>query len=206
MYLGMTTIGRRGASIAVSASQLSVLIPVSLSVLIYGDSLSTTQLIGVGVALVSLPLLAAKNTGLSGALDRDTLALIVIQLVVQGFAQFTSKVLVASGLVVERDAFFVVVFAAATLMTIPVALRHRGEIRRDDFAYGGFVGVCNIGANLSTLLALTLLPGAVVFPLVNSGGLLLVTLLAWLIFKEKISRVNALGIALTLTAVLLINL
>jgi len=68
------------------------------------------------------------------------------------------------------------------------------------------VGVCNIGANLSTLLALTLLPGAVVFPLVNSGGLLLVTLLAWLIFKEKINRVNALGIALTLTAVLLINL
>ncbi|HIH88834.1 TPA: hypothetical protein HA344_06475 [Candidatus Bathyarchaeota archaeon] len=121
MYLGMTTIGRRGASIAVSASQLSVLIPVSLSVLIYGDSLSTTQLIGVGVALVSLPLLAAKSTGLNGALDRGTFALIVIQLVVQGFAQFTSKVLVATGLGGERDAFFVVVFAAATLMTIPVA-------------------------------------------------------------------------------------
>jgi drug/metabolite transporter (DMT)-like permease len=206
MYLGMTTIGRRGASIAVSASQLSVLIPVSLSVTIYGDSLSTTQLIGVGVALVSLPLLAAKDTGLSGALDRDTLVLIVAQLVVQGFAQFASKVLVASGLGGERDAFFVVVFVAATLMTIPVALRHRGEIKRDDFAYGGVVGVCNIGANLSTLLALTLLPGAVVFPLVNSGGLLLVTLLAWLIFKERISRVNALGIALTLAAVLLINL
>jgi len=46
----------------------------------------------------------------------------------------------------------------------------------------------------------------VVFPLVNSGGLLFVTILAWLIFKERITRVNALGIALTLAAVLLINL
>ena len=98
MYLGMTTIGRRGASIAVSASQLSVLIPVSLSVALYGDSLGVTQLIGVGVALVSLPLLASRESGLNGALDRETLALIVVQLVVQGFAQFTSKVLVASGL------------------------------------------------------------------------------------------------------------
>jgi drug/metabolite transporter (DMT)-like permease len=206
MYLGITTIGRRGASIAVSASQLSVLIPVSLSVAVFGDSLSVTQLVGVGVALVSLPLLAARATGLNGSLDRDTLVLIVVQLVVQGFAQFTSKVLVASGLGGERDAFFVVVFAAATLVTLPIAFRNRAEIQRKDFAYGGLVGVCNIGVNLSTLLALTLLPGAVVYPLVNSGGLLLVTVLAWLIFKEKISRVNALGIALTLTAVLLINL
>jgi drug/metabolite transporter (DMT)-like permease len=206
MYLGMTTIGRRGASIAVSASQLSVLIPVSLSVAVFGDSLGLTQLIGVGVALISLPLLAAKDTGLKGALDSETLGLIVVQLVVQGFAQFTSKVLVASGLGAERDAFFVVVFAAATLMTLPVAYRHRNEIGRGDFGYGGLVGVCNIGVNLSTLLALTLLPGAVVYPLINSGGLLLVTVLAWLIFKERISRVNALGIALTLAAVLLINL
>jgi drug/metabolite transporter (DMT)-like permease len=206
MFLGITTIGRRGASIAVSASQLSVLIPVSLSVLVFGDSLSLTQLVGVGVALVSLPLLAAKATGLNGTLDRDTLALIVVQLVVQGFAQFTSKVLVATGFGGERDAFFVVVFTAATLVTIPIALRNRAEIRRNDFAYGGAVGVCNISVNLSTLLALTLLPGAVVYPLINSGGLLLVTVLAWIIFKEKISRVNALGIALTLAAVLLINL
>src|SRR5512136_2123961 len=50
MYVGMTTIGRRGASIAVSASQLSVLVPVSLSVTVFGESLSTTQLIGVAVA------------------------------------------------------------------------------------------------------------------------------------------------------------
>jgi len=206
MYLGITTIGRRGASISVSASQLSVLIPVSLSVLVFGDSLSLTQLIGVGVALVSLPLLAAKAPGLNGTLDRDTLALIVVQLVVQGFAQFTSKVLVASGFGGERDAFFVVVFTAATLVTIPIALRNRAEIMRNDFAYGSAVGVCNISVNLSTLLALTLLPGAVVYPLINSGGLLLVTVLAWIIFKEKISRVNALGIALTLAAVLLINL
>ncbi len=206
MYLGMTTIGRRGASIAVSASQLSILIPVSLSVAVFGDSLGLTQLMGVGVALVSLPLLAARATGLNGALDGETLGLIVVQLVVQGFAQFTSKILVASGLGGERDAFFVVVFAAATLVTIPVALKHRAEIGRGDFAYGGVVGVCNIGVNLSTLLALTLLPGAVVYPLINSGGLLLVTVLAWLVFKEKISRVNALGVALTLAAVLLINL
>ena len=207
MYIGMTTIGRRGASIAVSVSQLSVLIPVSLSVAVFGEHLSTMQLIGVAVALISLPLLAAKvGGGLSGGFDRETLLLIVAQIFVQGFAQFSSKVLVATGLGAERSAFFLAVFISATIVTIPIALRHRVEIRRKDLGFGSVVGVFNIGGNLSILLALAALPGAIVFPLVNSGGLLLVTVLSWLIFKERISRVNAIGIALTLAAVLLINL
>ena len=207
MYIGMTTIGRRGASIAVSVSQLSVLIPVSLSVAVFGEHLSTMQLIGVAVALISLPLLAAKvGGGLSGGFDRETLLLIVAQILVQGFAQFSSKVLVATGLGAERSAFFLAVFISATIVTIPIALRHRVEIRRKDLGFGSVVGVFNIGGNLSILLALAALPGAIVFPLVNSGGLLLVTVLSWLIFKERISRVNAIGIALTLAAVLLINL
>jgi drug/metabolite transporter (DMT)-like permease len=207
MYLGMATIGRRGASIAVSASQLSVLIPVGLSVAIFGESLRTNQIIGVMITLVSLPLLAAKiGGGPKGSMDRETLLLLIAQILVQGFAQFSSKVLIATGLGAERDIFFLTVFVSATLATIPIALRHRAEIARKDFAYGGIVGVCNIGGNLSMLLALAALPGAIVFPLVNSGGLLLVTLLAWIIFKERISRVNALGIVMTLAAVLLINL
>jgi len=207
MYLGMTTIGRRGASIAVSASQLSVLIPVSLSVLVFSESLRTNQIVGVTVALISLPLLAAKiGGGLNGSLDRETLLLIVMQVLVQGFAQFSSKVLVASGLSPERDVFFLAVFTSATLVTIPLALKHRAKVTRKDYAYGGIVGVCNIGGNLSILLALAALPGAIVFPLVNSGGLLLVTVIARLLFKERINRINALGIVLTLAAVLLINI
>ena len=207
MYLGMATIKKRGASIAVSASQLSILIPVGLSFVIFGESLRTNQMIGVVVAIVSLPLLAARiGGGLGGSLDRETLLLIVAQIMVQGFAQLSSKILVAWGLGVERDAFFLAVFLSAALTTIPIAFKHKSEIMKTDFVYGGVVGFCNIAGNLSILLALTMLPGAIVFPLISSGGLLLVTLLAWLFFKEQISRVNTVGITLTLAAVLLVNL
>jgi drug/metabolite transporter (DMT)-like permease len=207
MFLGMTTIGRRGASISASTNQLSVIIPVGLSITLFGESLGLNQLAGAVLALISLPLLAAKAGQKNlGSMDRGTLILLATQLFVQGFAQFSSKVLVASGLGVERNAFFLAVFTSATLVTLPLALRHREEIKPPDFAYGLVVGICNIGGNLSILLALISLPGAIVFPFVNSGGLLLVTILVWLIFKERISRVNALGIALTLAAVLLINL
>ena len=207
MFLGMTTIGRRGASISASTNQLSVIIPVGLSIALFGESLGLNQLAGAALAIISLPLLAAKAGQKSlDSIDWGTLILLATQLLVQGFAQFSSKVLVASGLGAERNAFFLAVFTSATLVTLPLALRHRAEIRPPDFAYGLVVGICNIGGNLSILLALISLPGAIVFPFVNSGGLLLVTILVWLIFKERISRVNALGIALTLMAVIIINL
>jgi drug/metabolite transporter (DMT)-like permease len=206
MFLGITTIGRRGASIAVSVSQLSVLIPVSLSVAVFGESLASRQILGVAIALVSLPLLAAKvGGGLSGGLDRSVLLLLLAQLLVQGVAQFSSKILVALGFGAEKDVFFLAAYAAATLVTVPIAFKHRGEVGGADPLYGGLVGAFNIGGNLSTLLALSTLPGAVVFPLVSSGGLLLVMVLSRLIFRERLNRLNLLGVVLTLLAVVLIN-
>ena len=206
MFLGMKTIGRRGATIAASASQLSILIPVSLSLAIFGESLRVSQVAGVAIALVALPLLASRGKGGGGSMERGTLLLLAALLLVQGFAQFSSKVMVASGLQAETGAFFIAVFTSATFVTAPIALRHRRDVRSTDIGYGAIVGACNIGGNLSILLALTSLPGAVVFPLVSSGGLLLVTTLTRLLYSERVGRVNALGMALTLSAVILINI
>jgi drug/metabolite transporter (DMT)-like permease len=206
LFLNMKIIGRRGASIAISVSQLSVLVPVVLSVALFSETLRANQLVGVVLALVSLPLLATKTGAeASGSMDRGTMMLLVGALLVQGFGQFSSKVLVASGLGAQTGAFFIAVFASATLFTVPVALRHWKNVEMNDLFYGAVVGVSNIGGNLSILLALVALPGAIVFPMVSSGGLLLITILAWFIFKERVGRQNAIGMMLTLSAVLLIN-
>ena len=67
------------------------------------------------------------------------------------------------------------------------------------------VGVFNVAANRFLLIALTTLPGAIVFPVSSAGSLLMVTISAIILFKEKVSRVNLAGILLTLAAVVLIN-
>jgi len=56
------------------------------------------------------------------------------------------------------------------------------------------------------LLALRSIPASLFFPLNGSGGLMLTTFAAALLFRERISWANALGVALTLAAVALINL
>ncbi|MBN2335170.1 hypothetical protein JXL21_06380 [Candidatus Bathyarchaeota archaeon] len=208
MYLSMTTMGRSGASIAASVTQLSVVVPVAASVLVYGESLGGVQAVGVLVAVASLPLLAYKNNrDGKGALDGGLVPLMAAMLVVQGFAQLSSKVLVASGLEAERNVFFLAVFTSATLLTTPLAYRARRLVRLPrDTGFGVGVGAFNMLTNMSILLALKSVPASLFYPVNGSGGLMFTTVAAMLLFRERISRVNALGVALTLAVVALINL
>jgi drug/metabolite transporter (DMT)-like permease len=206
MALNMKTMSLRGASITASVVQLSVLIPIGLSMLIYGEQLRITQVAGVFLAVISLPLLASRPGVDLRKLDREAVPYMLATLVVIGFAQFTSRALIGAGLGMERDGFFVVTFSVATLITIPIALKYRGEINRLDVPVGIGVGVFNILGNIFILEALRTLPGAIVFPLNGSGVLVLITAASMVIFKEKVSRLNALGILVTLIAVVFLNI
>jgi multidrug transporter EmrE-like cation transporter len=75
-----------------------------------------------------------------------------------------------------------------------------------DCLFGLGVVLFNVAANRFFLLELTTLPGAIVFPVSSAGSLLLLSISAILLFKEKVSRGNLVGILLTLSAVVLINL
>lgn len=207
MFLSMTTMGRSGASIAASVSQLSVVVPIAASVLVYGESLKGLQLLGVAVAVAALPFLAYKKGDRNSPVDSSLIPLMVTMLAVQGFAQLSSKVLVAGGLEAERSVFFLVVFTSATLLAAPLAIRVRDQVVFPrDAGFGVGLGAFNMLTNMSILLALRSVPASLFFPLNGSGGLMLTTFAAMLLFRERISGVNALGVALTLAAVVLINL
>jgi drug/metabolite transporter (DMT)-like permease len=207
MFLSMTTMGRSGASIAASVSQLSVVVPITASVLVYGESLKGLQLLGVAVAVAALPFLAYKKGDRNSPVDSSLIPLMVTMLAVQGFAQLSSKVLVAGGLEAERSVFFLVVFTSATLLAAPLAIRVRDQVVFPrDAGFGVGLGAFNMLTNMSILLALRSVPASLFFPLNGSGGLMLTTFAAMLLFRERISGVNALGVALTLAAVVLINL
>jgi len=207
MFLSMTMMGRSGASIAASISQLSVIVPVAVSVMVYSESLGGLQLLGVAVAVAALPFLAHRRGNGIGPLDRGLVPLMVVMLIVQGLAQLSSKVLVASGLEAERNVFFLTVFTSAALLTTPLAFRARSQVvLPKDAGLGVGVGALNMLTNMSILLALRSIPASLFFPLNGSGGLMLTTLAATLLFRERISGANALGVALTLAAVALINL
>lgn len=205
MFLNLTLMGKRGAAITASMIQLAVLIPITVSVFIFNEPITTTQLTGILIAVTSLPLLAAKPME-KLEIDRELLPKIILTILVVGFSQLSSKILIHSGYEAQNNYFFLTIFTSAAILVTPVTWRNRAKIQRNDTGYGIGVGTFNLLANRSLLLALTTIPGAIVFPVSSAGSLLLVTVAALFLFKEKVSKLNLVGIFLTLVAVVLINI
>jgi len=205
MYMNLTLMGKRGAAITASMIQLAVLIPITVSVFIYGETITTQQIIGILLAVTSLPLLAAKPMQRL-EIDKEILPKIILTIIVVGFSQLSSKILVQSGYQAQNNYFFLAVFTSAAILVTPLTWKNREKIQRNDPVYGIGVGMFNVLSNRSLLLALTTIPGAIVFPVSSASSLLLVTISAIFLFKEKVSKLNLVGIFLTLVAVVLINI
>ena len=205
MYLNLTLMSKRGAAITSSMIQLAVLIPITASIILYKETITPTQLAGILLAVTSLPLLASKPMQRI-ELDKQLLPMIITTIIVVGFSQLSSKILIQTGYGAENYYFFLAIFTSASIFVTPFTLKNKTNIQPRDAAYGIGVGTFNMLSNMSLLLALTTLPGAIVFPVSSAGSLLMVTISAIILFKEKVSRLNTMGILLTLIAVILINI
>ena len=68
------------------------------------------------------------------------------------------------------------------------------------------VGVPNYFCSFFLLSALTRLPSFLVYPVFSTGTIILVMLVSTLLFRERPTKKQALGIAMILTALVLLNL
>lgn len=70
----------------------------------------------------------------------------------------------------------------------------------------GLCGVCNGSLNYFSLMCLLVIPGSVFYPLLSAGSLVLTYILSITMFKEKISRNQAVGFALGILSIVFINI
>ena len=202
MYLNLTLMGKKGAAITSSMIQLAVIIPITVSIFIYNETITRNQFLGITLAVISLPLLAAKPMK-KLEVDKKLLPKIITTILVVGFSQLSSKILIQTGYGNQSNYFFQAIFTSAALLVTPLTWKNRAKIKKKDTVFG--IGIFNILSNMSLLLALTTLPGAIVFTVSSAGSLFLVTISALIIFKEMTSKSNLIGIILTLIAVILVN-
>ncbi|MCZ7613164.1 MAG: hypothetical protein M5T52_06425 [Ignavibacteriaceae bacterium] len=68
------------------------------------------------------------------------------------------------------------------------------------------MGVPNILTTVFLLSALALLPAIIVFPIMNVGIILLTTVMAFIIWKEKLNRWGVLALTSGMIAILFLSL
>ena len=213
LFVGMflliaATAQRIGVSVATVANKMSLVTPVVAAVFLFDESLSVLRMLGVALALVAVFMVAHQSNG--GSANGRQWWLPALLFVGSGFMdtliKYTEHHFLAQG---GSAGFLAVCFAVALLCALGYAATQGGlQLRPITIGCGLALGLVNYGSIWFFVQALTFsgLANAVVFPVNNMAIVGASALLAWLVFRERLSQLNVVGILLAVVAIGMIGL
>ena len=196
-YTALAT-GQMG--IVAPISSLSAVVPVTIG-LVQGERPSAMQLTGIVVALIGVIL--ASGPELNGKVDPRPVFLAFFAAVSFGFCVY----FMAKGARINPTMTVAAMRAVqvALVLVLFLAVRNLGGLVKRDVPMLATIGASDAGANVLYTFAASLGLLSVVSVL---GSLypIITVLLAWWIHKERLMRVQYIGIAITFTGVALLAL
>ncbi|MCQ9329689.1 EamA family transporter [Pelistega suis] len=186
-----------------AAQRLSLFIPILASFTIFAEAISTPRLISLAVAFVALFCLLHKPIHDK---EKNQYAAIFLFLVWIGYGviDILFKQMAKTGTAFPTG--LTITFTLAGILMFAYLLLTRTRFNLQSIVAGLILGLFNFGNILFYIRAHQVFKDnpTLVFTTMNIGVISLGTLVGALIFKEKISRINALGIILAIAAVYLL--
>jgi len=106
----------------------------------------------------------------------------------------------------ENLPFQTVIFVSAFAITTVAYHLRRARVDRATLGWGALLGAANLGNYLFLVMALTALPGLVVYPAIAAGEVGLLALAGAIIWRERLGVRSWVGIALACAALVLLQL
>jgi drug/metabolite transporter (DMT)-like permease len=192
--------------------QSSLLVPFGLSIFIYRESLEPQAILGVVLIFSSIVFfaLAKRPSGQDAAIpDARTWVLLALSSLFSGIGMSVPRIYVA--LNPAGGAFTLAFYQGLTLMILSAAGLLLGWTKSPWEDYRGILlvalsmGVTSVPATAFITMALKFLRGAIVYPLRSVINILCVFFLSFLIFKERIRFLEAIGSAMAVAGIVLVS-
>lgn len=191
------------------ANKMSLIIPVIAGIFLYSESITWVIVVGIILALVSVILTSVKEKSMR--LSKNGTFILILIFFGSGLIDIMMKYMQHHYLSENEGAAFVMVIfmAAAIFGLLWMLISQRDRFRNFNRAsiIGGIaLGIPNFGSIYFLILALEKsgLQSSVLYPINNMGIVGFSALLGIIIFREKISFINFIGILLAIAAIALI--
>lgn len=209
-YATTLTSQRNGLSVASVASKMSVIIPISLGVFLYNETLNAIKIIGILLALVAVYFTSKKETG---EVQKATNLLYPI-LVFIGAGTIDSSLKYLQTFHVASDKIslfssitFLCAFFVGLLILLFLSIQGKIQFSGRNILGGIALGLPNYFSLyfLVKMLEAKAFESATLFTIHNIAIVIVSTFVGILFFKEQISIRNAFGIGLALFALYLVT-
>ena len=212
LFVISETTAKQGISVAQVANRMSVVVPISIAILFYGDGVSISKIIGIILAIMAVYLVSHKDA--QGKVPDKfwwlfPLIIFVCSGIIDSSINYAQRNLLND---LNFDAFLSTIFATAFVFGFMV-LFYQLTVKKEKFQLqaipaGLILGTINFGTMYFIISALNtnVLEPSVLFPINNLSILTLSTVVSVIVFKEKLSSKNWIGIGLSLLAILILGL
>jgi len=200
---------KTGIAVTSVATKMSVIIPISFSVFYYNETLTSIKVIGIIIALVAVLFTTYRKK--TDSLQRKYIYLPVLLFVgagvIDAVLKFAQQEYVSNELLPLFSAIlFTIAGLLGAIFCIVTGSKLSDFFQSKVLFFGTILGIVNFGSIYFIIQALNYLPenSSIVFGVNNVGVVVLSILVAVLIFREKISHINWVGIAMSLVALWLL--
>lgn len=194
---------------------LSTLIPTVSGALFWDEKILAVQYVGIGFMIICF-ILSVNFKDKEKTVGVKWLFFSVLAFFATGLIGIMQKIHQTSSHKDELDAFLIISFAFSFIISMILSFIFRKKrAESDSNTSASSIGIVPISLmilsgifvalnNKFNLFLSGVLDAAVFFPLVNGGGLILTSVAAVILFREKLSRLRYLGIITGIIAVILI--
>lgn len=205
MVVYSKSIDRVGMGVSIAAMRMSLVFPIAVSLFVFGESIASIRYFGIILALASLLLMVPRirTKSISGFSDAWLPILIFLM---TGIADTGLKVYERLfSHQVSEDLFISGIFFISFLVGTGILLKRKQfRFTIKEAGYGIATGIVNLYSSIFLIYALKLIPGSIVFPLVNVSLVVLGTLIGVGFWKDKPSIKQWSGLAIAIISIILL--
>jgi drug/metabolite transporter (DMT)-like permease len=201
------TAQKNGLSVASVASKMSVIIPVIFGIVYYNESLGIQKTVGIILALVAVYLTSVKKK--DNAVLTQSIYLPILLFFGSGVIDTSINHFAPDD---KIPLFSAVIFGFAFLIGVGIlsfkSLKHKRQFELKSMPLGFLLGIVNYASIYYLLKALRVddFDSSTLFTVNNVAIVALSTLVGLLVFKERISTKNWIGIMIALISITLVSL
>ncbi len=191
-----------------------MILPMAAGVCLFGKPIAMMQLVGVGLFFVSAYLLIRTSKTTYTNFNAKTMWLLVGSLVANGCTMFAQQLFTAYVPNGNVSMFSFLSFAIIAILSgamLAIQIRHQPHDGKPTFSKnllvcGVALAVAVFIINQLATICTALVSPVVLFTVINGGGTIISAVVAAIVYKEPIDRKTAIGIALGITALVIIKL
>ncbi len=192
-----------------------MIIPIIAGVLLFGKSVAPMQVVGLCLFFVSAYLMIGASKRIYSNFSYKTLLLLIGSMIANGCTMLAQQMFTTY--VPEGDvsvfSFFsfaiIAVLSALFYKGLTVADKEKkgkGSITKDLIICGIALAVSVFVINQLATMCTKLVSPVILFTFINGGGTIISTIVAAIVYREKISKKNAAGITLGIISLILIKI